>query len=344
MTTLSSEYTVESIIHLYRDSIRTNFDEKIVTLEGFYHGSGKQSYNGVYYDRIYDADKLHNLTIIIKDQQRKGLITGQYYRFNGFINRSGQIAKDGSIRYGFRVTKIVEQLDQHKFISKDEFDLIRQRFDKDSVDIQSYLLEIIRNGKRPNIHIILGSTSIVDADYKSQLNEDHIFNITEERVNFSRSSELLNAFSGNDNQDNDLIVCMRGGGSGLEIFNNTDLANQVVKLQTPFVTALGHKSDLSMTERMADRGFPTPTAFGSFLSFIENIYLSEIQELKEKDTKIKDLNKRIEALEVKHNNDKEELKLLYTELQIKDQKKIKKLSLALLIAFLAIIVLWLILK
>ena len=114
MKTLSSEYNVESIIHLYKDSIHTNFDEKIVTLEEFYNGSGKQSYNGVYYDRIYDADKLHNLTIIIKDQQRKGLISGQYYRFNGFINRSGQIAKDGSIRYGFRVTKIIEQLEKTK--------------------------------------------------------------------------------------------------------------------------------------------------------------------------------------------------------------------------------------
>lgn len=337
MKTLSSEYTVESIIHLYKDSIHTNFDEKIVTLEGFYNGSGKQLYNGVYYDRIYDTDKLHNLTIIIKEQQRKGLISGQYYRFNGFINRSGQIAKDGSIRYGFRVTKIIEQLDEQKFISKDEFDLIRKRFDKNSVGIQSHLLKIIRDGRKPNIHIILGSTSIVDADYKSQLNENHIFNITEERVNFSRSSNLIKALSTNDIPNIDLIVCMRGGGSGLDILNNNELAIQVANLKTPFATALGDKSDLSMTERMADRGFATPTAFGSFLNFIENIYLSEIQELKEKEIKITDLNKRITELELKHNNDKEKL---YSERQIQDQKKIKKLSLALIISFAILIISW----
>lgn len=160
----------------------------------------------------------------------------------------------------YRVTKIIDHIDEHQFISKEEFDHVRHRFDKDSIDIQGHLLNIIRNGKQPNIHIILGSTSVVDKDYKNQLQEYYIFNITEERVNFSNSSSLINSLSVNDTSDFDLIVCMRGGGSGLEVFNNTNLATQVVALKTPFVTALVHKSDLTMVGRIADRGFATPTA------------------------------------------------------------------------------------
>lgn len=74
MTVLTSEFTVEPILHLYRDNIRTSFDEKIVKLEGFYEKSGIQLYRTVYYDKIYDEDKNHNITIAIKENQRERLI------------------------------------------------------------------------------------------------------------------------------------------------------------------------------------------------------------------------------------------------------------------------------
>ncbi|CAL2093112.1 putative Exonuclease VII large subunit [Tenacibaculum sp. 190524A02b] len=338
MTVLSSEHTVESVIHLYKNNIRTSFDEKIVTLEGFYLRENKPQYRHGYYDKLCNEQKTHSITIIIKPNLRERLIPGQYYRFHGFVNRGNQQLKNGAIQLIYWVTKVIDHIDDYHFISKTEFNLVRKRFDKDSVDIQGHLLKIIRQGNQPNIHVILGSTSIVDEDYKDQLQQDHIFNITEERINFSNSSLIVNTLSSYEKSAIDLIVCMRGGGLGLDIFNDTNLAEKVVQFKLPFVTALGHKSDLTLVERMADRGFATPTAFGSFLNSIQQQYEQEIQELKSRDTSINNLNKKIQSLEesqqkleLRHENDKQQLEKLYSEQRLRDKNLIRKLIIAIIL-------------
>lgn len=338
MNTLTSEYTVESLLSLYRTNIQTPFDEKIITLEGFYQQTGRQSYNGIYYDKIYDEDKSYSITVIIKERFREQIVSGNYYRFNGFLNRSNRSSKDGTIQLTYRITKVIDHLDEHQFISKEEFDLVRKRFDKDVIDVQGYLLNLLRDNYTPRILIVLGNHSIVDEDYKSQLNDRMPFEIIEKRINLSDSNLLKNTLCHCDIRDDiDLLVCMRGGGSGLEVFNNTGLAEKVTSFTTPFVTAIGHKEDMTMMERMADRGFATPTAFGSFLNTIASQYAIEIQELSERDQSIQSLSKKVfelenyqKSIEIQHTKDKEQLELLYREGRQRDKKIIKWLVITLL--------------
>jgi len=346
MEILTSEYTVESILSIYRNNIHTPFDEKIVTLEGFYQQTGKQSYNGVFYDKVYDEDKLHSLTIIITEKYREQIAHGQYYKFNGYLNRSNRSSKDGVIQLTYRVTKVIDHIDEYQFISKEEFDMVRKRFDKDAIDIQSYLLTLLRDNQKPRIYIILGNTSIVDEDYKSQLTHHNSFDITEERINLSDPRVLQSKLCHcEENNDIDLLVCMRGGGSGLETFNNIKLAEKVVSFKTPFITAIGHKENITLVERMADRGFATPTAFGSFLNSISVLYSQEIQQLSERDHNIYNLNKKIAEFErhqrevdIQLTKDKQQLEALYREGRQRDKKIIKWLALSVLFILLIIII------
>jgi len=344
MEAFTSEYTVESILSLYRGNITTPFDEKIVTLEGFYQQTGKQSYGGLYYDRVYDEDKVHSLTIIINEKYRSKITGGQYYKFNGYLNRSNRSSKDGTIQLTYRITRIIDHLDEHQFISKEEFDMVRKRFDKNAIDIQGHLLSLLRNDRVPRIHIVLGATSIVDEDYKSQLTSSNTFDITEERINLSNPNLVTDTLCHCDSSnDIDLLVCMRGGGSGLETFNNAKLAEKVVLFKTPFVTAIGHKEDITMVERMADRGFATPTAFGAFLNSVLLQYNGEVEELVQRDQNISDLGKKVRELEqnqktseAQNTRDKQQLETLYQERQKRDKKIIKWLAIVLLVIVVSI--------
>jgi hypothetical protein len=76
-------------------------------------------------------------------------------------------------------------------------------------------------------------------------------------------------------QDYDLIVLYRGGGSGLEIFDDLDIARAVTSLKTPFVTAIGHANDTPFIQDVADGAYITPTDFGMYLKEFADKYIRE---------------------------------------------------------------------
>jgi len=41
----------------------------------------------------------------------------------------------------------------------------------------------------------------------------------------------------------------------MEIFNKPSLAEEVLKLQCPFLTAIGHKQDNSLPQKVVDKSF-----------------------------------------------------------------------------------------
>ena len=51
-----------------------------------------------------------------------------------------------------------------------------------------------------------------------------------------------------DNLGYDIIVVSRGGGEQMEVFNRVTLAEKSVGLRALFVTAIGHKDDVSLLQ------------------------------------------------------------------------------------------------
>ena len=58
---------------------------------------------------------------------------------------------------------------------------------------------------------------------------------------------------------------MRGGGPGLEIFDDVAIAEASLLLKPILVTAIGHAQDDTLLQKLADKQFITPTALGNYL-------------------------------------------------------------------------------
>lgn len=73
--------------------------------------------------------------------------------------------------------------------------------------------------------------------------------------------ELLKVLPRVDHMNFDVIVITRGGGSleDLAAFNDENVARAIFKLSTPTVVAIGHESNESLAEWVADRRASTPT-------------------------------------------------------------------------------------
>ncbi len=63
-------------------------------------------------------------------------------------------------------------------------------------------------------------------------------------------------------EDIDLIILGRGGGSIEELFsfNSEDLARAIFHMKTPLVSAVGHETDFTIADFVADLRAPTPSA------------------------------------------------------------------------------------
>ena len=85
-------------------------------------------------------------------------------------------------------------------------------------------------------------------------------------------------------KENDLIIVTRGGGSleDLMAFNDEQLARTIHGLQTPVISAVGHEIDTSISDFVADRRAPTPSAAAELASPDQQHVRNTIEKLFER--------------------------------------------------------------
>jgi exodeoxyribonuclease VII large subunit len=78
------------------------------------------------------------------------------------------------------------------------------------------------------------------------------------------------------------LVLARGGGSLTDLwtFNREQLVRYLVTLPIPFVSAIGHETDFTLVDMVADRRAATPTAAAELLSPSRESLLAELEQIR----------------------------------------------------------------
>lgn len=101
---------------------------------------------------------------------------------------------------------------------------------------------------------------------------------------------ISNALSLADTMNLDTLILARGGGSAedLSVFNEEKVADAIFNVNTPIISAVGHETDITIADLVADLRAPTPSAAAELASPDISDYYSLIDSLKLK------LNKTID--------------------------------------------------
>ncbi len=93
---------------------------------------------------------------------------------------------------------------------------------------------------------------------------------------------LVQALARADQLGVDLIIMGRGGGSieDLWAFNTESVARAIFKARTPIISAVGHEVDVTISDLVADRRAPTPTAAAEMAVPVMAELQTRLQELK----------------------------------------------------------------
>ena len=92
-----------------------------------------------------------------------------------------------------------------------------------------------------------------------------------------------------------------------------NMIKKISELKKPVVTALGHSTDYTLTDFMADRIFSTPTSIAEYLNSFFRKEESRNEEMKKLEQKLFEQSKKMRTLMIQMNDQEKELEKYKTE-------------------------------
>ena len=307
-------YAPSALLHLFNNALNVGQTRRMVQIKGVYiHGKGS-NYNGYYYDGLRDESSDALLTLIVPALLRPQLVANKTILFYGYITRR-VVVNGGRIELQINLSDLIEQT-QNRFTEDDvrRLEIQQRKSEAGYRDVQAFLKSNIVGDRSSRIDILIGKQAIIDQDIRHQLEEtEAAYQIRFHRINFSSESEIIQAIESFNTEDTDLLVLARGGGEHIQLFDKPAIAERCLRLIPYLVTCIGHKDDNPLVQKIADRAFITPTAFGQFLNDLYNDTIAELQSSKAKI--VEDITKTLEA------NYAQQVKNLNEQLAAHEQQK-----------------------
>jgi hypothetical protein len=247
-----------------------------VEVEGKYiENTSSRKYSNGYYDLVEDMNpggsaNPSQLTLVVPGHIREKLSSGKSYVFSGLMNAVPE--SGGRWKTIFTVDFLAGEITPT--ISPEEEELFRRkksildmRIERPLRDMGRIIADAVSENRPLKMVLFYGASAIVDSDVQKGMGHTctlHPFEITEERINMSRPEEIAAAVR-NIPDGTDIAALVRGGGTGVDVFDSLDIADSVLECGCCIVSAVGHEQDHPFIEKVADRAFATPTDLGNIL-------------------------------------------------------------------------------
>ena len=268
-------YKPSEIIGIFNSILaKQSVNAQVVYLRGVYLASGRQSYNGFFYDTLRDEDRQEEITMYVTQQQRENLKNGNLVNVGGVLGRN--VNNRGQIQIVLNVSRI--EIVQEQAIDENEIKRMELR-QKKSTDgfknVDSILEQLLFADQRPRIALVFATSSITMSDFEAGINAaKSAIDFTEYRANFSNAKELVAALQSLDSGDFDMIALIRGGGVRIESLDDVTVLGQIVSMNTPIIGAIGHVEEKIFIKQLVDKCASTPNGLGQYFSEINNSRIS----------------------------------------------------------------------
>lgn len=133
-----------------------------------------------------------------------------------------------------------------------------------------------------------------------------------------------------DSMGLDVLIVGRGGGSieDLWAFNEENVAKAIFNAQTPIISAVGHETDFTIADFVADRRAATPSQAAEYANFVFDDFANQLDRYSDKFNRA--LDYKLDVLSEKINNYKLRLQLLRPENKIKaNEERLSQLTMRL---------------
>ena len=284
-------FSPNALLSAVGNSLVSPLFNNVFLVKGIFKNGKGVNYNGNYYDVLKDEYSEASITLVVPGILRHQLKDGQLIEALAFLNKRHQPA-GARIELLLNVTELISK--KEKIIDEQEkkaLELIQRKAKSGYKDLRGFIKNKLYAQEPVNITILIGLSAIIDADIKHQLKDaSPVYNIKYVRINLSQVKEII--YYVGEHADEDILIISRGGGENIQLFNNTELAENVLTLKSIFVTAIGHSDDEPLLQKVADKAFITPTSLGQFLY---DVYISTLEEFNNSKARlIDDLTRQIQ--------------------------------------------------
>lgn len=198
----------------------------------------------------------------------KVLVKGQvdYYIKNGQISIIAyQIIPYGKGELHLKLEKLKQKLENEG--------LFRDEFKKD-IPLRPHRIGVITSIKGAAVQDFISTVR-----KKNQIIDISVIDVRVQGEN--SAGDIVKALINADDYGFDIIVLTRGGGSfeDLFCFNDEEIIRTIFKMKTPIISAVGHETDYTLCDFVADKRAITPTAAAEIIGFDTKLVKNEIIDL-----------------------------------------------------------------
>jgi len=197
------------------------------------------------------------------------MINNELYTLRGFIEKS---IKNSSIELRFVVDEIIQK--EERSISEEElqrYELIQKKLELGSKDLETLIGDKMLKNEKVRVANIYGNNAIVQKDFAEGLDvSGQYFEIDDHSCNITSSTAIISKLYEISGMAYDIVALVRGGGDrqSMETFNNIQISELFIELNTVTVTAIGHAVDETLLDKLADKRFHLPHDYGAGLHAI----------------------------------------------------------------------------